>query len=77
MVSQVNSAKHLDLTPILLKLLQKIAEKGMLPTHSIRPAATLYKKKNHRNILEKITAISLMNIDAKLNNKILTILTIR
>ena len=26
-----------ELTPILLKLLQKIAEEGTLPTHSMRP----------------------------------------
>ena len=58
-----------ELTPILLKLFHKIAEE--FETHSMRPPSPLYqnqtkmpqKKENYR-------PISLMNIDAKILNKI-------
>ena len=61
-----------ELMPILLKLFQKIAEEGTLPTHSMKPTSP-WKPKPDIGIIKKenYRPVSLMNIDAKILNQIL------
>ena len=72
MASQENSVKHFgeELTLILSKLFQKIAEEGKLPNLFKRPPSPWYQNQTETSHENRCRPTELMNIDAKILNKI-------
>ena len=71
--SQVNFIKHQDkLTPILLKLFQKTQKEGRLPSSFFKDSTTLIvKPDNNTTKKENFKSVYMMNVNAKILNKII------